>query len=369
MRKIGILTFHTAINYGAILQAYALQKTLQEFSAHNVVKIINFKTDDHINRYSLFKRKHTNHVKNIILQIISLRCFFSLKQRENRFKTFIKNELHLTERYKTEDRLLNNIPDMDIYISGSDQVFNPDNIYFKAYYLAFNKGNALKIAYAPSFGISNFTKEIENKVKKYLIDFDALSCREQTGSDFLSGITNSKISTVLDPVFLLNKDQWNKLSIAPRTKSKYIFVYDLNGGKNLITIAKKIAIKTGCKIICQTQNPYRFYNVSSQLYNSGPKEFLGLISNAEYVITDSFHGTAFSIVLRKPFYTYIAMPDKSSRIRSITDVLCLNNRIIEYGESDKFEFRNSFEADDNNVLNSLITESKEYLLNSITGKY
>lgn len=363
--KIGILTFHTPINYGAVLQVYALQTYLKSKFPEAEIKVLDFKTQHHIDKYSLFVKFRRNVPLYLYHQSCVLMKFSALKKRKESFRKFVQEELNLTKRYISEDDLLTNIPQMDVYIVGSDQVFHPKSPYLRAYYLDFKKNHSVKVAYAPSFGMSEFTDEIGMKLHKHLMDFDALSCREKDGANFISRITHKSVPTVVDPTFLLTISQWSMMLVPPSHDDKYIFVYDLNGGKNLIHIANKIKQATGYKIICQTQKAHVFYNIDKQLYDTGPREFVGLIKNAEFVVTDSFHGVAFSVFLRKKFLTYIATPKASSRIHSLLSSLGLQDRIIEYGQSGEFLFQDVFDLNYIDKLQRLVDDSEKYLLDSI----
>lgn len=364
--KIGILTFHTPINYGAVLQAYAMQKFLKLQYPNYLISNIDFKTEEHLKRYNIFIPLRKNILRYLYDQSCILFRYPMLKRRKYRFNQFVAEELSLTKRFETVEKLLKNIPKMDVYVVGSDQVFHPSSAYLRAFYFDFEKGNARKIAYAPSFGMSDFTDQLKNKIAPFLKDFDALSCREKDGASFIQDLTGKKVPTVLDPVFLLNQEQWSKMAIEPSISVKYIFVYDLNGNENLIAIAKRIKEKTGYKIICQTQAASKFYHIDHQIYDTGPREFVGLIKNSEYVVTDSFHGTAFSVLFNKPQFIYNARPKASSRIYSLMNILGLSSRIIDYGKSQKFVFNEKDSSINySEKLNELIAESKLFLNNSI----
>lgn len=362
--KIGILTFHSPINYGAILQAYALQKYLKTQHPTFSVENLNFKTIKHVEKYNILLPFRRNIIIYLYKQLFVLLRYPQLKLRKKRFIDFSNEELTLTQRYLTEKDFLTNVPVNDRYIVGSDQVFHPSSEYLEAYYLNFEKGAAKKIAYAPSFGISTFNEHIEKKIKPYLEDFDYLSCREIDGANFMSSILTKNISVVLDPIFLLSPEQWMDMAVKPKNGEKYIFVYDLNGGYNLLEIAKKVKKETGFKIICQTQFANHYYKDCEQIYNSGPREFISLIANAEYVITDSFHGTAFSILFNKKQFIYDAKPHASGRIRSIMEIAGISDRLIEHNDFNKFVFERKSEVNFKD-LNILVVSSKEYLKKAI----
>lgn len=361
--KIGIFTFFRD-NYGAVLQAYALQRYLKNQYPDAQVQIVDFKTEYHEKITKVFKRRSPNFLKNVVWRFLTIIRFRQLKERRIQFDSFVSGEFDLTERYKTSESLLNNPPRMDIYISGSDQVFNPNSNYLKVYYLAFNKNKSKKIAYAPSFGIHKFDDSLKNSITSYLQDFDALSCREKDGADFIKTIVNKDIPVVLDPVFLLSKKQWENIAIKPKINQKYIFIYALKGQRELLQMANKIKKTTGYKIILLSPGGLRFYNCK-QIFNVGPKEFIGLINSAEYVVTDSFHGTAFSVLLQKKFYVYISRPHVSSRIFNLLSSIGLNNQITEYNKYSKFKFDNTNLPPYALSLSEIRNESTQFLKESI----
>lgn len=323
--KIGIFTFMQS-NYGAILQATALRLFLKdELDAD--VEVINFTTDSHLADNKVIKKRSPVFLKNIYYSLFSLLRYGQLSTRKRKTELFKSSYLNLSQRYKTVKELLDNPPKEDIYITGSDQVFNPGKDYLPVYFLGFDKGGGRKVAYSPSFGISSFSDSFEKDIAQYLKDFDFLSCREQSGSDFIAKIIGKEIPTLLDPVTLLSKEQWSSLAKSSYNGKGYIFVYNLNGGYDLIHYANLLKQKVGLRIICLASNITHFYNVDSQIYNAGPAEFLGYIRDAKYVITDSFHGTMFSLIFNKKFSTLISTPSTSSRITNILGKLELQDHI------------------------------------------
>lgn len=365
--KIRILTFHTPINYGAILQAYALQKFIKTKFPEADVQNINFKTLEHIKRYNLFINLRKDIFYYFTYQLGVILKYSQLMNRKRKFANFLESEFSLTRRYASVDEFFNNLPDASHYIVGSDQVFHPNSPYLRVFYLDFLKNGVKKIAYAPSFGMSEFNEDLEIKLNDYLKDFDHLSCREKDGAEFLSRVVGRKVPMVLDPIFLLDRDEWKEMAIEPNYNKKFIFIYDLNGGENLIKIAQQIKENTGFDIVCQTQIPNKKYNVNHQLYNLGPREFVGHILNAEYVVTDSFHGTAFSVLFQKKQFVYIARPKASGRIESMMNLIDGGDRILK-GDNylpilkDKIFFDSSFD-----IVEKKIFDSKKYLLKSLVS--
>lgn len=314
-------------NYGAVLQCYALQKYLSN-DRNLDVEVIDFTTEKHLKALSVFNHTISNPLIRFGVNIFVLSKYRQLKLRRKRTVEFKTQNIPFSKRYSSVEEILGNPPKKDYYISGSDQVFNLNSDYYRVYYLDFNKGEAKKIAYAPSFGHSNFNDEFWNKIRGFIEDFDALSCREDTGARFLSEHTSKDVPVVVDPSLLLSKEEWKQVAISPTYKKKYIFIYDLNGGEQLVQIALQLQKQTGYDIVCLTNNIMQRYKVNKQMYDAGPAEFLGWIANAECVVTDSFHGAVFSIINNKPFYTYIAIPELATRIMNLISITSLQSRIV-----------------------------------------
>lgn len=334
--KIGIFTFFQT-NYGAVLQAYALQKYLQE-QPNTEVEIVDFTTARHLEDHKVVKKLSIKHpIYSTAYYFFTLIHYRQLKRRIIRTREFKNKYFNFTRRYSSMKDALDNHPIEDIYITGSDQVFNPNANYVPFYYLDFDKGKGKKVAYAPSFGISAFNDEICAKIQDYVKDFDNLSCRESAGAEFLSSIAGHDVPVVVDPVLLHSADEWSKIAVCPKFKGDYIFVYDLNGAENLIKIAKKVQKEINLPIVCLTSNRLKIYPVDKQIYDAGPAEFVGWIKNASFVVTDSFHGTVFSLIFSRQFFSFIALEKTSSRLKNILEKVGLKNRIITIDELNSFD--------------------------------
>ena len=357
--RIGIFTFFQT-NYGAVLQAFALQHYLEQ-QPGTEVEIVDFTTPNHLLDHNVFQKQETRNPISLLSY-----CFFTLihyrqlKRRINRTWEFKKKHFHFTRRYSSVEDLLKNHPKEDLYITGSDQVFNPNARYVPVYYLDFNKENGKKVAYAPSFGISEFSLEISQIIERYVRDFDYLSCREQAGASFLGSIVGKEVPVVLDPVFLHNAEEWSHIAAKPAYKGHYIFVYDLNGGDNLIKIAKNIQKSARLPIVCLTSKRNRFYPVDKQCYDAGPAEFIGWIKYASYVVTDSFHGTAFSVIFGRDFFSYIALEKTSARIKNILNQVGLGDRIVMKKELDSFNYLSFPKIKKANIMD-LSQKSKDFI--------
>lgn len=328
MRKIGIYTFFRS-NYGAMLQAYSLYKNVKEICPYDEVYMVDFKTKAHEGVNNVVKRRSPNFLFNFIWQLMALLRCRQLIRRKKSIEEFHNTAFQYTDCYSSVKELLENPPAMDLHLSGSDQVFNPKGKYHDVYFLNFPKKGSKKISYAPSFGVSSLTDEETNFVRKCANDFDALTCRENEGAKILSDLTGKDVPVVLDPVFLTSKSSWNNFAVNPPKDKPYIFIYALKDTAKLMKIALQIRSEKGInEIIILSPNDLRYYRHCRHIYYPGPKEFVGLVKNASTIVTDSFHGTAFSIIFEKEFYTYISKPLVSSRITTLLSGLGLSERII-----------------------------------------
>lgn len=365
-KKIGILTFHNAINYGALFQALSLQSFIEK-EVNAIVRIIDLTTDDHIKGYRVFSLSSPNVLKNIALKAWNSLYYFKLKKRNNRFLQFKKDKLHLSDtRYKNLSDIEQANLDYDILISGSDQVFHPRIKNCEIYYLHFKTNNTTRIAYAPSFGISNISPEESSKIIPWLKDFDYLSCREQKGSEIIESLLGKRVPVVCDPVFLPDDAFWeNLVACSKPMKEKYIFMFDLNGGSSLAQIAVEVAKHTGLKVICASFNILTRYKGIKKIYNLGPLEWLNWMKHAEFVISDSFHGSAIGLRLNRKVISYVAMPSASSRLETLFCQLGIEDQLID--DYTKFNFSEIRFADYKEKLSLFSSKSKKYLLDAINS--
>lgn len=331
MKKIGILTFHNADNYGALLQAYALKKTLNNMG--NDTHIINYFCPKLQKDYKLVNFGHRSFI-SILKQIVKF-VFLPLSiYIRSRFSSFRKQYLiNGNPIYpNTIDCILN---DYDIFIAGSDQVFNPNITGFDSnYFLAFNKDRNKNFSYAASFGLS--LNDLSDKEKQFfkqnMLNFKQLSFREQQGKEISNIINGHDCEVSLDPTLLLTKNDWEKIAIPPKQK-KYILLYLMSKDSNIISFAKKLAKKTKCKLIfispaLDLKNRVPAYHVYPT-----PQEWLGYFLNAKYIVTNSFHGLAFSINFNKDFFVDLLPPPSkvNSRLENLLDLTGLRGRLISAG--------------------------------------
>lgn len=316
------MTFHFTRNYGATLQAFALSAYLK--SLGHSVEIINYLPNAILKEYSLLNIK--DEPRKLFKRIIKLPF---LLVRNFMFNLFLQKNINITkERYWTLDDLRNSGIEADAFIVGSDQVWNSDitNRNDPAYYLDFVT-SGLKISYAASFGKKSIPEKDLLRISKYLNTFSAISVREQSAISLLEKSVAGPVRSVLDPVFLLDKKVYLALFKKGRSLGDYLFVYDVHENYKLFKLARTIAESKSLKIVAIARDHTPRNIVDKLIYFCGPIELIRLIHNAKYIVTDSFHGTCFSIIMNKDFNV---VPNNSlnERIANILTKAKLDDRLI-----------------------------------------
>ena len=360
--KIKTITCHDVYNSGASLQAYALMKYLQELG-HDV-EIINYKPVYLDNHHKLLVVNNPRYKQNIILKSIYIMLklpgrIFNLKNKK-KFDDFKKNYLKITnKKYVSNEDLKKNLPLADAYIAGSDQIWNTvfKNGKDPAFYLDFVPNNKIKISYAASFATESIDEICKENIKKMINKLNSIAVREISGLNILYSMGIKNGVQVVDPVFLLDKEHWNSLVLNKKFKEKYIFVYDFDGSEIIEKLAKKISQEKNIKIYTVFRSPY----TDKYIKNIGPKEFITYIKNAEYIISNSFHATAFAIIFKKEFFVINRKEKINTRMRDLLILLKIKNRLIdkeisEINLNNKINYR---EIQKN--LEKACKRSKEYL--------
>lgn len=349
MKTIGIITIHNSLNYGASLQSYALLHFLLEKGFD--CQIIDLYRPEHkgfensiihkpyFKHSCTFKKKFINILKSIVsftFPIWHRDIRIGYEEAKKKFVEF-NRRLICSKSYYSVDSLYKDIPVFDVYITGSDQVWNPQQPFcIEPYFLTFAPLTSKRISYASSIGITSLPAAIKKDFQRWLSMYDAISVREKQGKKLLENITSSKIEQMPDPTFLVAKEHWMELAILPCEIEPYIVVFSLRMNDDLFNYADLMARKNRCKLIIlgHFQRKYSKNITCDIIRNVGPREFLGYISKAACVLTDSFHGTVFSILLEsRNFFSYIpsqysSAMDRSSRIVDLLDSFELQNHLI-----------------------------------------
>lgn len=370
--KVDIITRHSVPNYGSLLQSYATQKVIEKMGFE--AEIIN---------YTRYEERYNNLVNTLIKgkkwdKNIVTRTIYKMIQTPNyarmykKFEKYRKNFLKESKlEYGNLQELKDNIPEADVYCSGSDQIWGKIGTveYDEAYFLQFVENKQKRcIAYSSSFGKEDINGELEKNICKLLKNYKDILVREDTAKSILKKHGFENVEQVLDPTLLLNREQWSELANKTKNKyKKYILVYQLHDNKKFDKYAKEFSKRTGLKLLRISPSIYHITRSGKLIYLPDQYEFLSLFENAEYVLTDSFHATVFSIIFNRKFIDIL--PGKTStRIISILNLTGLQNRILT--KYDDFSFINKdidFEKC-NAIIEVERQKSMKLLKNAIIGE-
>lgn len=388
-KKVGLVTCYFKNNYGSVLQAYATKKILDNNNIPNetinIDNNIDFKKGKR--KYYLKQLFNFNFIKSK-LGMIKLKLDKKIVKdlgknisiRDKKYKEF-RQEFNLSESTKTYEELKKlTIKKYSNIIVGSDQLWLPVNIVADYYTLNWVPDNINKISYSTSFGVSKIDKKYNDKYNYFLNRINHLSVREDTGIKLIKDISGIDAKLVCDPTILLTREEWDEVAVKDRIiKDKYILCYFLGSNIKHRKFAEKLKNKTGYKIVslnhCDEYVKYSDIFADITPYDIGPKEWLNLIKNAEYICTDSFHGTVFSLIYNKPFFNFRRYNSKSiastnSRLDSLLNIVNINNERILTGDEDidtVLKYKINFDTV-NNKLDKFRNESKKWLLDAIEMK-
>jgi len=340
--KIGIITIYNVLNYGAMLQSFALWYYIHN-SGHDV-EIIDLRLPEHegfigSNRYIPYRDNTQPSDPSVLSKLKNLlrlgKNYLFPSQDYNpvlktKFAVF-NGRIKFSSPYYSVDELYANPPLYDLYITGSDQVWNPTrNLCNEPYFLTFAPKGAKKISYAASLGVSEISELVQKDYCQWLFDYFAISVRESTAQQLLYNVSGLTIERVLDPTFLLTKEEWKSISIKPSIKSPFILLFTLHYRPLLLKYALKLTKQSGKKLvyICAKQKEVKksFFEAFNDV---GIEEFLGYIDNSDMMITDSFHGTALALQLDcKNVFTYISYAKRSSRIIDLYKLFKIDNHLL-----------------------------------------
>lgn len=337
--KTGIITFHRALNYGAILQSYALGQIINSFDIP--CEIIDYRCKFIEELYKPFSVGHCADFSSKIKKCI--KSPFLAKKRKA-FDAFTKKYMTLTAKCSTKAELLSVCKELDTVVSGSDQVFNPEAAGGDfSYFLDFAPPDIKKIAYGGSLGYSAFPEMYEAQCIEYLEKFDSISIREKSACDLIEKLLGKDVQNVLDPVLAVDESVWKKLAKKPvNLPDKYILVYLMEGCEHCIGKARKMAKENNCGLVLINPNLKQLFSCRDFVMYpyASPEEFLGIFESAQAVVTNSFHGVAFSLVFRKEFYAEASNVKKMSRIADLLELFRLSDRVLPNNVSYKFDREN-----------------------------
>lgn len=327
--NVGITTIHNHFNYGAALQVYALCRIVERLG--HTCQVIDNDIEPGVGRKFSRSRRPGGQIMNL---------YMAWRWQANRrfcrrFDQFSQQHIPKTERtYRSFNDLMVSPPQFDVYITGSDQVWNPrllDRGLGDIYHLGFaSPGKSRLISYAPSFGVSQIPEPYIERIRTYLLRYHALSVREKRGQEIVREIACREAEHVLDPTLLLSAGDYEPIIEAPSTAGRYMLVYPMEMGANSAFYELVKAVKRLLSIPVVLVLPLSFHyrwmlSADKIVLDAGPKEFLGFIRNASFVCTNSFHGTVFSMLFQKDF---LGVPHSctNTRIHSLLDKVGLQDR-------------------------------------------
>ncbi len=365
--KIATITCHDVYNYGASLQTYALQEYCKSLGCE--YEIIDYKPDYLSNHFRLSSVANPRFDHPIVKQLYLLAKLpsriIALKKKKQ-FDEFRRKFLNVSKtRYNSNDSLKINPPAADIYVAGSDQIWNTffRNGHDRAFYLDFAPDDVRKISYAASFATDRIYGGAEQFVKDGLQNFDAISVRESSALGLLEQLGRNDGQLVCDPVFLLSKEQWQRLATQDPKKNEedYILVYDCERSVLLREITLKLSKITGLPIHSLAPTAGNYANKDLSL--GGPIDFLNEISGARYVVANSFHALAFSLIFKKDFFIVNRSEKINTRMRDFLEYLEMSDRLVSSIAEISTESLYYKKVD--SKLNRLITDSKEFIKGEI----
>ena len=362
--KVAIITLHRVYNFGSVLQAYATQKVIEKNGAK--AKIIDYITPQRTFKRILFQ-KASNYglIKSCIYYTLK---FFSLLIKELTFGTFIKKNIKLTKKYVTVDDLIKDPPEADVYITGSDQTWNSNynEGIDKGFFLGFVPNNKKKVSFVSSFGKTKLDNYEINETKKFLDNYAAISVRENSAVEIVKSLHINNVTQLIDPTLQLTKDEWVKIASKRLVKEKYLILMLLYNEDNGATdYARKIADEKNLKLVKISWELKKPKKVDKLFTHRSPADFLSLFANADFVVTNSFHGLAFSINLHRDFIV-VPRNEYNSRIESLLELVNLNDRLVMNVEEAKAVSKKDIDyIQVENVLNDERRKANSFIVDNI----
>lgn len=332
--RIGILTYHRAENYGALLQAYAL-KTYLAGLGHDV-DFVDYWPDYHRRYFELFswRKFRESNLKGKMVQLYyTLFWHQARRRRQQNLQAFMHEELRLPleARYHNDHDV---VEEFDVVFYGSDQIWRrqriPSHPGFDFWYFGSDNVQARKIAYAASMGSIDVKDNEKKELRKHLLGFEAISVREDSLKEWLTSL-GIQSQIVCDPVFLLGKDVW--LSLADKASEQpayqhYILVYNLLGQTSTVNFAERLCKEKNLPIVEVNKKFVLFTSGRRYCRTARVETFLSLLAHADYVVSNSFHGVALSLIFQKQFFA-VGMGQRAGRVTSLLNSLCISERYTD----------------------------------------
>lgn len=334
MKKSLLITMHYVDNYGSVLQTYASQQVLDGLGYD--CRVIDYTRSNNTLGYEVKAaysryRKLSGIYSFLPVSALLVARFVAKKlKRKAVFDSFRKKFIKQTHKYNSYNSLVEDCPKADLYVVGSDQVWNHiyNGGFLPEYFLTFAPKNSTKISLSSSIGIDDLSDSDLDKFKKNLQDFSFISVREKSAAEQLAKTGLLKPIFALDPTLLLNADEWKKTLSIDDAVENYVLIYQLNYSEEMVSYAQRLANENNCKLYIITGQKYKKRGDLKRIALPPVKRFVELIAKAKYVVTDSFHGTAFCINFSKDFFVFYP-PRYSTRLESILSLTKTTYRHVE----------------------------------------
>lgn len=347
MTKVALITLHTVSNYGSCLQTYATQRLFERLGCQT--EVIDYYRADNLPEHAVEKAFHGRRMKRYegvwekapwLKQLLKIPMGAIVRRQRRPFDEFRRDYLKLSPRmYRSAEELVQDVPVADVYCTGSDQVWNSvwNRGFETPYYLTFVPDGKRRISFSASIGREQVDDWEKPLMRQALARYDALSMREVSGVSILRDL-GVKAELVPDPTLMLTKDEWLEVATMPQgVDEPYILVYQLNKSEDFVRYVEAVAEASGMRVVKISYGIYDVMRSAKTLIAPGVTDFVGLFAHAAYVITDSFHATAYALNFSVPF-TAIAPPRFGTRIRSILSLTGTEDRLLEgYGDIRMYE--------------------------------
>lgn len=371
--KIGIITIHKVINFGSALQAYALQKYLQS-STNADVELIDY---IYPNEYHYSHRPKHSAKAFVLSNLKKFKHWIKGNKTPRYYRNFYDKFFNLsTKTFYSPEMIKRDAPQYDLYITGSDQVWNINCLHNDpAMYCDFAPYGSKIISFGASFSNKSLPQEYHILIRDYLNKYSAIGVREKSSLDLLKCIgVNNTIPQVCnsDPTLLLDAKDYDELARQSQIhiEGDYILVYLLDYAYDpepTITQVTELAVEElGCKVVRLLKTHFAYAGNTEVVEYAGPCEFAWLFKHAKFVITSSFHGTMFSLIYRKPFTTIVPGADhQDCRSKDFLKLIGLEDRTSSTDAAPVFNVNNPFTPEVIERVNALVSDSKKYLADAI----
>lgn len=359
--KIRTITCHHVYNHGALLQAWALATYLN--GLNHDVKIIDYRPTEFF-KLSVDNPRYDKFILRWVYLLLKYPNWKRSLKRKYVFDVFYErymSGLTTEETYRSFSELFNTSPSADVYIAGSDQIWNTNFNHGRnpAFYLGFGPKKSLRLSYAASFATENIAPEWSDFVRKNLTNFNSISVREQSGVKLTESLGFSTVK-VVDPVFLLPKTVWNTCFDSKLGKDEnYILIYDCENSDDIKICATRLSKLTNAKIYSIGSKKLSY--ADKNFVNNGPDDFVSLIRYSKCVLSNSFHGSVFSMIFNRDFFVINRQDGLNTRMVELLSSYGLADRLIDRTVSDENLLKNIDYLSINPLFDNDILASKEWL--------